>query len=117
MAQQQRLPLTRKQEREKWTRFEYLKRFPRLTAHIICFSLGYASPMVAADILRAADHGEPHYCEWIDAIYGNNPLPAVKGAFECRAMHVGYMAEFARAYALVEREIGHPGQQMLASWF
>ena len=47
----------------------HMKRYPKLTAHIICHSLGYATPTTAADILRAAHQRQKHYCEWIWSCY------------------------------------------------
>jgi hypothetical protein len=67
-----------------------LRRYPRLCAHIICTSLGYASPAVAANILRDADHGKPNYCEWINAVYRDDPRGAVTDAIRQRKYHREY---------------------------
>lgn len=126
-SMQQPLPLTRREQRRTWTPGQYLARYPRLVAHIICHSLGYATPMKAAIILMHADRGEPDFCEWIDACYGNDARKCVQLAIAGRMYrgaegrwvkaHCGYMAEYALALKLVRHEIGHPGQILLASWF
>jgi hypothetical protein len=81
------LPYTRKEQRRRWSRDTYLKRYPRLCAHIICTSLGYASPAVAANILRDADQGRSNYCEWIAAVYKDDPTGAVSDAIRHRRHH------------------------------
>jgi hypothetical protein len=109
--------------RAKWAgrnldRDQVLRRFPHLCAHIICCSLGYATPEVAAKILLDAIHGEENWCEWIYSCYQRNPAIAVAGAIEFRKGHKGYMAEIRQAAALV-RQVIEKGQPagMLASWF
>ena len=96
---------------------EALKRWPRLCAHVICHSLGYATPSRAADIVLAAARRERHYCEWIDACYGGDALPAVQGAIRGRHSHHGYMAEYRLARALVEQAIAEGDPCVFASWF
>jgi len=44
---------------------ETMERYPRITAHIIAESLGYATPSCAARILKDAREGKKNYCEWI----------------------------------------------------
>jgi hypothetical protein len=94
-----------------------MKRYPRITAHIIAESLGYATPSMAARILKDAREGRKNYCEWIAACYGGDPLPAVKDAIRNRHNHKGYMAEYKLAYALVKRAIETGEEPLLASWF
>ena len=94
-----------------------LKRWPRLCAHVICHSLGYATPTKAADIVLAAARRRPHYCEWIDACYAGDPLPAVQAAIQGRHTHRGYMAEYGLARALVEQAIRDGDHCVFASWF
>jgi hypothetical protein len=107
----------------KWTtrnltRDQVLARFPHICAHIICSSLGYATPAVAANILRDALVGQENWCEWIYSCYGRNPAKAVAAAIEGRKGHKGYMAEIRQAVALVEHVLakGEPAG-MMASWF
>jgi len=96
---------------------ETMKRYPRITAHIIAESLGYATPSMAARILKDAREGRKNYCEWITACYGGDLLPAVKDAIRNRHNHKGYMAEYKLAYALVKRAIETGEEPLLASWF
>jgi hypothetical protein len=96
---------------------DYMKAYPRLTGHLICHSLGYALPTVAADIIRAAHTRQKHFCEWIDACYRNDPLPAVRGAIRGRHGHHGYMADYGQARALVQRAVSTGEEPAFASWF
>jgi hypothetical protein len=104
-------------ERKELSVKETMKRYPRITAHIIAESLGYATPSMAARILKDAREGRKNYCEWIAACYGGDPLPAVKDAIRNRHNHKGYMAEYKLAYALVKRAIETGEEPLLASWF
>ena len=96
---------------------EVMMRYPRICAHIICESLGYATPTMAASILLAAIQGKKHYCEWIDACYHSNPLPAVRHSIQTRHFHRGYMAHYPRALQLVRHAINNGQEPELASWF
>ena len=96
---------------------EVLRRYPRICAHIICESLGYATPSVAASILLAVIEGKEHWCEWIAACYGCDPRPAVANAIRTRHYHKGYMADYGHALALVMRAIKEGREPELASWF
>ena len=97
----------------------YLRRYPRLCAHLICTSLGYATPLLAADIVKSAHESEPHFCEWIHACYNGDPRPPTAEAFKRRHSHKGYMSEYDHARALVDavNEKGDQPSGMLASWF
>ena len=94
-----------------------LRRWPRLCAHLICQSLGYASPTLAGNIVLAAARGERHSCEWIAACYRGDPLPAVREAIRCRHHHRGYMAEYALARRLVRTAIESGDPCVFGSWF
>ena len=94
-----------------------MKAYPRITAHIIAESLGYATPSRAASILRDAAKGEENRCEWIDACYDGNALNAVQDAIWNRHTHKGYMAEYALARALVDRAVQQGVEPDFASWF
>jgi hypothetical protein len=96
---------------------EIMKRYPRITAHIIAESLGYATPSCAARILKDAREGRENYCEWIYSCYGKNPLKAVQNAIRNRHHHKGYMAEYKMAYALVKHAIETGKEPLFASWF
>ena len=67
-----------------------LSRWPRICGHVICHSLGYATPTTAASIVLAAARREKHHCEWIHACYQGDPLPAVRRAIMGRHGHRGF---------------------------
>ena len=94
-----------------------MQRWPRLTAHVIAESLGYATPSKAAIIVLAAHQGKPHYCEWIAACYEDDPIPAVQAAIRNRHNHTGFMAEYKVAKALVDKALATGQEPSLASWF
>lgn len=96
---------------------ETMKKYPLITAHIIAESLGYATPTVAARILKDAREGRENCCEWIYSCYNRNPLPAVQNSIRNRHNHSGYMAEFKIARALVEKSVKDGEEPELASWF
>lgn len=59
---------------------DYMRCYPRVTAHIIAESLGYATPSCAASILKDAKEGSENWCEWIASCYRCDPMKAVKNA-------------------------------------
>lgn len=96
---------------------DYLRRYPRICSHIICHSLGYATPTTAARILMHADRQEPDYCEWIDSCYQCDARRAVGDAIRRRHGHHGYMADFDQAFGLVRRATDTGEEPLLGSWF
>jgi hypothetical protein len=96
---------------------EIIRKFPNIVAHIICESLGYATPLHAAGILKRGLIGDPDYCEWIDACWKCNPTGPVRRAIQTRHTHHGYMASFKQARMLVHNSIEHDWEPMFASWF
>lgn len=56
---------------------DYMRVYPRITAHIICHSLGYATPTKAAMILKDAYERRENWCEWI---YKLLPLQPASGS-------------------------------------
>ena len=99
-----------------------LRRWPRLCAHVICRSLGYATPNLAARILVAVKKNEPCYCEWLGACYkpAYNPVPCVQEAIRHRHSHRVYMADYGQALAIVKAELDGLRTDPLcqfASWF
>jgi len=96
---------------------DFLRRYPRICAHIICHSLGYASPTTAASILMHGHRREPDYCEWIWSCYGTNAKKAVDDAIAGRHSHRGFMADFDRAYSLVQRAVDTGDEPLFGSWF
>lgn len=99
------------------TREEALRRWPRIVAHIIAESLGYATPDLAAKIVADAHDGRENWCEWIACCYRCDPRKAVEKAIRYRHSHRGYMAHYPQALALVRRLIETGEQSLLASWF
>jgi hypothetical protein len=96
---------------------EVMRRYPRITAHIISESLGYATPTGAALILRDAKHQQQNWCEWIYSCYQCDALRAVQDAIRNRHSHRGYMAEYDHAGVLVDRALRSGDEPLLASWF
>lgn len=94
-----------------------LRRCPRLVAHLIAESLGYATPMGAAIIIADAHRGRPNFCEWIAACFRGDPRPAVRRAIEYRRTHTGFMASYQQARAIVEQVRRGGEGPLLASWF
>lgn len=95
----------------------YLRKYPRICSHIIAESLGYATPLTAALILKDAKEGKPNYCEWIYACYDADPRVAVNNAIRNRHYHRGYMAEYKLALKIVRRAIDDDQNPVFASWF
>ena len=96
---------------------EVMRRYPRITAHIIAESLGYATPSRAARILKDAIEGRENYCEWIYSCYGGDPRLAVENAIRNRHYHRGFMRDYRLAKRLVERAIDTGEEPLFASWF
>jgi len=99
------------------TRTGILRRYPRVVAHVIAESLGYATPSLAARIVADAHQGRPNYCEWIACCYGGDPRGAVRDAIARRHRHHGYMASYPQALELVRHTIETGGEPLFASWF
>lgn len=98
-------------------RDEFMARYPRITAHIIAESLGYATPTCAANIGFDGMNGEENWCEWIYACYHQDARRALKDSIRNRHYHKGYMAEYRQAFALVAHYLQSGKQPIFASWF
>jgi hypothetical protein len=96
---------------------DYLRIYPRLCAHVICESLGYAPPSRAARIVMDAHLRQKNYCEWVWSCYNQDPLPPVRNAFKGRHSHHGFMAEYKLAKALVDEANRSGNEPIFASWF
>lgn len=96
---------------------DFLRRYPRICAHIIAESLGYSTPTSAGMILKDAAEGRENWCEWLYSCYRCDPRRAVRDAIKHRHSHRGYMAEYRLAKALVDRANKTGQEPMLASWF
>lgn len=104
-------------DKDQESGLDYLARYPRICAHIIADSLGYATPRVAARILQDATEGKQNYCEWIYSCYNADPRPAVAQAIRFRHGHSGYMASYQKALTIVRHETKTGEGPLLASWF
>ena len=96
---------------------DVMRRFPRIVAHIIAESLGYATPTCAARILLNAIQNEENGCEWVYTCYGCDAGKCAEASIRNRHGHKGYMAEFKLARALVDRALETGSEPELASWF
>ena len=106
------------------TRDEILRRYPRLVSHLICESLGYFTPEGAAGAILAVVQHRACACEWYlhMAGVGGRSLEDVgrdtlRRAIGSRHRHRGFMAEYARARALVDRLVKTGEGPAFASWF
>ena len=96
---------------------EFMRRYPRTTAHIIAESLGYAIPTKAAIIGLHGMNNEPDYCEWLDACYQNDARRCLQDSIRNRHTHHGYMAEYKLAKKLVNQALETGDEPLFASWF
>ena len=94
-----------------------MRRYPRVTGHIIAESLGYATPTAAAHIGLDGLHGRENYCEWIYTCYDGNARECLQKSIRSRHYHKGFMAEYRLAKKLVDRALESGEEPMLASWF
>ena len=103
-------------DRSKMTARQAMARWPRLTAHMICHSLGYATPELAALIVLDAANGRQNWCEWIMSCYRCDPKPALASAIRGRHGHRGFMASYPQALELVQHSIRTGNEPLFASW-
>jgi hypothetical protein len=102
---------------EEMTPEDVRRRWPRVTAHVIAESLGYATPDVAASIIRDALLGRENHCEWVATCYGGNARRVLSNSIQDRRYHKGYMAEYRLALQIVRRANQTGDGPVLASWF
>jgi hypothetical protein len=95
---------------------EFMRRYPRITGHIIAESLGYATPRTAAIIGLDGLHHRENWCEYIFSCFDRNAKACLERAIRNRHNHTGYMAEYGMAKKLVDHYIETGEQPMLASW-
>jgi len=96
---------------------EFMRRYPRTTAHIIAESLGYAPPSRAARIGLDGMYGRKNWCEWVDACYSGDARRVLEKSIRSRHYHKGYMSEYKLAKKLVDRAIETGEEPLFASWF
>ena len=102
---------------------EIIKRYPLLTAHLICESLGYFSPNAAAAAIAAHREQRPFPCEWYTHTAGHQEEALLEcgrrkiaNAFRNRRMHRGYMADIDAAKAAVHEQAADPYRHRFAAW-
>ena len=113
---------------------ETMTRYPLLTAHLVCESLGYFSPTAAANAILDHVRGQGSACEWYLHMaapptpnhFGAARPPrlslkevnrrTISSAFRRRHTHRGPMAEYAQARALVNRELAGGRPAIFQSW-
>ena len=104
---------------------EVLERYPRLTGHLICESLGYFTPRSAANAILAHVQEKACFCEWYAHLaHGYNEKLLIKigrneleRTFRNRHHHTGYMANYLQAKALVKIVRQGGEDPKFASWF
>jgi hypothetical protein len=109
---------------------EYVAKYPNLTAHLICESLGYFTVTTAGRALLAYKQNEPLACEWYShmsscrgkGMFDDNELrrinkDVISAATTTRHNHKGYMSDYKYAKALVDKFNDTGYQPGLASWF
>lgn len=123
------------------SRQDILRKYPRLTAHLVCHSLGYFTPESAAGAILAHVQKRSSYSEWYmtmvggvlrergysaenraseeetEAAFLEVGRKALRRSFRYRRSHRGYMAEYRQARSLVERsrQTGDSGA-LFMSW-
>ncbi len=108
-----------------------MKRYTRITSHLIAHSLGYFSPRSAANAVLSYINDRAFWCEWYmhmasfrkgddrDKLIKDVGKDALKFAIQHRHTHKGYMASYRQARAIIEAEIKDANDPMIcfASWF
>ena len=96
------------------TQDEVMERYPALTAHLICHSLGYFSPQGAAHAILDHIRGRSPANEWYMSMASKErPLAQVnrdtiKKAIQMRHSHRGFMADYRTARALIQGALNGP---------
>lgn len=96
---------------------EFMRRYPRVTAHIIAESLGYATPTTAARIGLDGLHGRENWCEYVYTCFDRDARACLERAIKLRHHHRGYMAEYGLAKRLVDHYLNTGDEPVFASWF
>lgn len=95
----------------------FMRRYPRVTAHLIAESLGYFTPTAAARAGVDAIQGRENWCEYIYTCFDRDPRACLERAIKNRHYHKGYMAEYRLAKKLVDRALEEGKEPIFASWF
>jgi hypothetical protein len=107
------------------TPLNVMRRYPRLTAHLICESLGYDTPHSAARSILDYIEKKPNFCEWyVHMAGGFNEekllkvgAETIKKSFQRRHFHYGFMAHYPQAKVLVDDVLAGGDGPTFASWF
>jgi hypothetical protein len=111
-------------ERRISSQEDVLRRWPRLTAHLIAESLGYFTPKDAASAVFAYKNRRAYHCEWYLHLQRFSPGATledvgeivIENAIKRRHCHNGFMSNYLLAKEIVAESIkGH--DPILASWF
>lgn len=97
-------------------RHEAMRRWPRVTAHMICESLGYCTPSSAAQIVLDGKRGQPNWCEWVMACWKGDARKVLQNAIRHRHTHRGFMANYRQARLLVEDALANRREPIFMSW-
>jgi hypothetical protein len=98
------------------TAIDYMRRYRRLTAHIIAASLGYYTPSRAAVLIRDAKYRKDNQSEWVYMCFQGNSSEAVRRAIQTRHYHKGRISNYQFARELVERAISTRKEPFGESW-
>lgn len=96
---------------------EVVRRWPRLTAHVIAESLGYATPSCAGRIIADAKEGRQNWCEWVATCFAGDAREVIRRSIVNRHTHKGYMASYSLALEIVREAIKKGTEPLFASWF
>ena len=96
---------------------EFMKRYPRITAHIIAESLGYATPTRAAQIGLDGLQRKENWCEYVYTCFNKDARACLQRAIMNRHHHSGFMAEYRLAKMLVDQAVEKGKEPIFASWF
>ena len=104
---------------------EVLNRYPRLTGHLICESLGYFTPRSSANAILHYIQGRGFACEYYahmarcyeDKMLIKIGLNEIERTIRNRHHHTGYMANYLQAKAMVKKVRDGGPDPKFASWF
>ncbi len=97
---------------------EFIQRYPRITAHIISESLGYATPTKAAQIGLDGLYGRENWSEWVYSCYDRDARRVLQKAISSRHNHEGFMSWYKDgALKLVMHAIKTEDEPVFGSWF
>jgi hypothetical protein len=107
---------------------DVLRRWPRVTAHLIAESLGYFTPKAAANAILAFKRGRGFWCEWYLHMASYSPngktesemvevgSRVLRSAIQKRKFHKGFMSSYVAARFLVGESL-KGNDPIFASWF